>query len=163
MIYKLLFLFSLFFTLSYAEELQVVSDNFKGDQQKGISIFTGHVKVTKGSDELNASKVTIYTDKDRKPVKYFAEGDVSFYIVTEMNEKYRGKSQSAIYLPDASEYQFYQKVDLIRLDDYRRVKGDKVVVNTVVGNASAESANNEPVVMTFTLQDKKPKEKSPAK
>lgn len=163
MILKLLFLASLFFTLTYAEELQVISDNFKGDQQKGVSVFTGHVKVTKGFDELNASKVTIFTDKDRKPVKYFAEGDVTFYIVTEMKEKYRGKSQSAIYYPDVSEYQFFQKVDLIRLDDYRRVKGDKVIVNTIVGNASAESANNEPVIMTFTLQDKKSKEKSPAK
>ncbi len=163
MINKLLFLAPLLFTLTWGEELKIISDNFKGDQLKGVSVFTGNVKITKGSDDLNASKVTIYTDKDRKPVKYFAEGDVSFYIVTETNEKYRGKSQSAIYLPEMSEYHFYQKVDLIRLDDYRRIKGDKVIVNTIAGNASAESANNEPVVMTFTLQDKKPKEKSSPK
>ncbi|WP_295053644.1 lipopolysaccharide transport periplasmic protein LptA [Sulfuricurvum sp.] len=163
MIRKLIFLAPLVLTLSWGEELKVISDNFKGDQQKGISIFTGNVKVTKGMDELNATKVTIYTDKDRKPVKYFAEGDVSFYIVTEMKERYKGKSQTAIYLPDESEYHFYKKVDLIRLDDFRRVKGDKVVVNTIQGNASAESANNEPVVMTFTLQDQKPKAKSTAK
>jgi len=146
-----------------AEELKVISDNFKGDQQKGVSVFTGNVKVTKGHDELNASKVTIYSDKDRKPVKYFAEGDVSFYIETEMKEKYRGKSQSAVYLPNESEYQFYKKVDLIRLDDYRRVTGDKVILNTVAGNASAESANNEPVVMIFTLDDKKTAKKSSPK
>jgi lipopolysaccharide export system protein LptA len=163
MLRKLLFLSPLFVTLLWSEELKVISDNFKGDQQKGISVFTGKVKITKGSDELNASKVTIYTDSEKKPIKYLAEGDVSFYIVTEMNEKYRGKSQTAIYLPNANEYQFFQKVDLLRLDDYRRVKGDKVIVNTVAGNASAESANQEPVVMIFTLQDKKPKEKSPAK
>lgn len=150
-------------TFVYAEELKVISDNFKGDQLKGVSVFTGNVKVTKGLDELNATKVTIYTDKDKKPIKYFAEGDVSFYIVTELQEKYKGKSQSAIYLPDQSEYHFYKKVDLIRLDDFRRVKGDKVVVNTVQGHASAESANDEPVVMTFTLQDKKEKPKSTTK
>jgi lipopolysaccharide export system protein LptA len=161
MIRALIFLLPFF--IASAEELKVISDNFKGDQQKGISIFTGNVKVTKGSDELNASKVTIYTDKENKPVKYFAEGDVSFYIVTEKQEKYRGKSQTAIYLPDESEYQFYTKVDLLRLDDYRRVKGDKVIVNTVQGNASAESTKNEPVVMTFTLEDKKSKPKSPTK
>lgn len=163
MLRKLLFLSPLFVTLLWSEELKVISDNFKGDQQKGISVFTGKVKITKGLDELNASKVTIYTDSEKKPIKYLAEGDVSFYIVTEMNEKYRGKSQTAIYLPNANEYQFFQKVDLLRLDDYRRVKGDKVIVNTVAGNASAESANQEPVVMIFTLQDKKPKEKSPTK
>ena len=163
MIRKLMILAPLLFSLSWGEELKVISDNFKGDQQKGISVFTGNVKVTKGLDELNASKVTIYTDSNKKPVIYYAVGDVSFYIVTELKERYKGKSQSAIYFPDASEYHFYKKVDLIRLDDFRRVKGDKVVVNTIQGNASAESANNEPVVMTFTLQDKKPKEKSSAK
>lgn len=163
MIKKLVLLLSLFGIFLYAEELKVISDKFKGEQEKGISIFTGHVKVTKGSDELNATKLTIYTDKDNKPVKYLAEGDVSFYIVTEMKETYKGKSQTAIYLPSESEYHFYKKVDLIRLDNYRRVKGDKVIVNTVTGNAAAESATNEPVVMTFTLEDKKPAKKSGSK
>lgn len=163
MIRFLVFFTSFLVAFSSAEELKVISDSFKGDQQKGISIFTGNVKVTKGLDELNASKVTIYTDKENKPTKYFAEGDVSFYIVTELKEKYKGKSQTAIYLPNESEYQFSKKVDLIRIDDYRRVKGDKVVVNTIHGYASAESANNDPVIMTFTIQEKTSKQKSTEK
>lgn len=153
----LVILAPLFSTLLLAEELKVISDAFKADQRQGISVFNGKVKVTKGQDELNATKVTIYTDKENKPTKYVAEGDVTFYIVTELGEKYKGKSQSAVYLPNESEYQFFKKVDLIRLDDYRRVKGDKVVVNTTQGHAAAESANDEPVVMTFTIQDKKSK------
>ena len=157
MIRFLLILTSVMTCLASSEELKVISDNFKGDQRQGVSVFNGNVKVTKGKDELNASKVTIYTDKENKPTKYLAEGDVTFYIVTEMNEQYKGKSQKAIFLPNENEYQFFTKVDLIRIDDYRRVKGDKVVVNTIHGHASAESANNEPVVMTFTIQDKKSK------
>jgi len=161
---KLFFFFLIFSSSIFAaEELKVVSEHFKGDQLKGISIFTGNVKVTKGLDELNATKVTIYTDKDRKPVKYVAEGDVSFYIVTELKEYYKGKSQTAIYLPNENEYQFYKHVDLVRLDDYRRVKGDKVIVNTLQGHASAESSNNDPVVMIFTLQNKKDDKKVPLK
>lgn len=163
MIKKIVFLLPFMSFILCAEELKVISDNFQGDQQKGISVFTGNVKVTKGSDELNSTKLTIYTDKERKPVKYVAEGNVSFYIVTEAKEKYKGKSQTAIYLPNESEYHFYKKVDLIRLDDYRRVKGDKVVVNTVAGNAAAESADNEPVVMIFTLEDKNATKKSGTK
>lgn len=147
----------LFSTLLLAEELKVISDTFKADQRKGISVFNGNVKVTKGYDELNASKVTIYTDKENKPTKYLAEGDVTFYIVTEVGEKYKGKAQSAVYLPNESEYQFSKKVDLIRIDDYRRIKGDRVVVNTTQGHALAESASDEPVIMTFTIQDKKSK------
>lgn len=147
----------------FAEELKVLSQNFKADQPKGVSVFTGNVIVTKGSDELNASKVTIYTDSGRKPTKMVAEGDVSFYIVTESREKYKGKSQRAVYLPNEKEYQFYTKVDLIRMDDFRRVKGDKVVVNTIQGHASAESSNNEPVMMVFTLQETNSSKKGSSK
>lgn len=150
---KLIFIALLCVFGLYGQELKVLSANYKGDQSTGTSVFTGNVIVTKGLDELNASKVTIYTDSNRKPIKMVAEGDVSFYIVTELKEKYRGKSQRAVYLPNEKEYQFYTKVDLIRLDDFRRVKGDKVVVNTIYGHASADSANNEPVMMVFTLQD----------
>lgn len=137
----------------HAEELKVLSDNFRGDQPTGVSVFTGKVIVTKGADELNASKVTIYTDSNRKPIKMVAEGNVSFYIVTALKERYRGKSQKAVYLPNEKVYEFYTKVDLLRLDDFRRVKGDKVIVNTLQGHASADSVNNEPVIMIFTLQD----------
>ena len=150
---KLIFIALLCVFGLYAQELKVLSANYKGDQSTGTSVFTGNVIVTKGLDELNASKVTIYTDSNRKPIKMVAEGDVSFYIVTELKEKYRGKSQRAVYLPNEKEYQFYTKVDLLRLDDFRRVKGDKVIVNTIYGHASADSANNEPVMMVFTLQD----------
>lgn len=160
---KIIFMIVLCALGLYADELKILSDNFRADQPKGISIFTGNVMVTKGHDELNASKVTIYTDSNRKPTKMVAEGDVSFYIVTEQKEKYRGKSQKAVYLPNEKEYQFYTKVDLIRLDDFRRVKGDKVVVNTVHGHASADSANNEPVMMIFTIQDNNTSKKGSSK
>jgi lipopolysaccharide export system protein LptA len=160
MIKKILSLLPLLGILLSGEELKVISDSFKGDQQKGISVFTGNVKISKGRDELNASKLTIYTDKEHKPVKYLAEGDVSFYIVTEMKEIYKGKAQSALYLPNESEYQFNKKVDLFRLDDFRRIKGDKIIVNTVAGHAAAESADHEPVIMVFTLQDKNSTHKS---
>jgi lipopolysaccharide export system protein LptA len=154
MIKFLLLLTSLFVVGINAEELKVLSDTFKADQPNGFSVFMGNVRITKGYDELNASKMTIFTDVQRKPTKYIAEGSVSFYIVTENGEKYRGKSQKVIYLPNESEYQFYTKVDLIRIDDYRRVKGDKVVVNEIRGFANADSAGGEPVVMIFTMQDK---------
>lgn len=163
MMKSLLFLLALLSAISYGEELKVISDNFKADQAKGTATFTGNVKMTKGHDELNASKVTIYTDKEKKPFKYIAEGDVSFTIVTELKETYRGKAQSVVYLPNESEYQFYKNVDLLRVDDYRRVKGDKVIVNTAHGQASAESAKDEPVMMIFTIEEKNTKSKSGSK
>jgi len=44
----------------FANKLKVVADNFHGNNIKGISTFSGNVKITKGDDELNASNVVIY-------------------------------------------------------------------------------------------------------
>ncbi len=152
---KKTFILSLFISIFLqAEELKVISKSFSGNQQKGESIFVGDVVVTKGEDQLKSDRLTIYIDKSNKPTKYIAEGNVDFYIVTQMREIYKGKAQKAIYLPEIEEYQFYTKVDLIRVDEYRKISGDKVIVNSIKGSASAQSATNEPVIMIFDLKDK---------
>ena len=61
------------------------ADNFQGDDKKGISTFTGNVKIKKGQDKLNANKVDIFfiTDKktnNRTPLKYEATGKADFEI-----------------------------------------------------------------------------------
>lgn len=150
-----LFMLFLFLTLfGQAEELRVVAENFDADEQKGISTFTGNVKIEKGSDELNASKVVIYVDKARKPTKYIAEGDVSFYIRTENNDTYRGRSQKAVFVPAEKIYRFYTDVHLKQINRHKEINGDEVVLDALKGRAVAKGAEKKPVIMTFQLEDK---------
>ena len=65
-----------------SQELQVKANKFSADEKAGVSIFEGDVNIIKGFDELNASKVTIFTNKKHQPTKYVASGDVSFKIKT---------------------------------------------------------------------------------
>jgi len=51
----------------FSDELKIIADAFDTDLDKGISIFEGHVNVITENDELNAHKVTIYTDENNKP------------------------------------------------------------------------------------------------
>ena len=50
-----------------AEQVKITADAFEGNEKKGITTFIGNVKIKKGNDELNASRVTVLTDKDRSP------------------------------------------------------------------------------------------------
>ncbi len=136
-----------------SNDLKVISNSFDGDEKKGIGIFTGNVKMTKGSDELNASKVTIYTDNKHDPIKMIAEGDVSFFVKTENSSTYAGKAQKVVYMPKIKEYQFYTNVHLRQLNEHKQIDGDKVILNTITGKAMAQGANKEPVIMIFHLQD----------
>jgi len=142
-----------------AEELKIRANSFKADENKGISIFSGDVNILKGNDELNASKVIINTDKENKPTKFTADGDVSFFIETEKGSKYRGEAKKVIFFPKKKEYHFFENVHLRQLDEKKEILGDKVVLKITDGKAYAEGVKKEPVIMIFDIADDKKEEK----
>jgi lipopolysaccharide export system protein LptA len=95
-----------------AAELKIVSESFEGNEKKGVTIFKGNVRIALESDEMNASRVTVYTSKDHIPYKYIAEGNVSFYIQTKSKASYEGRAQKAIFMPNDSVYEFYKDVQV---------------------------------------------------
>jgi len=144
-------------TALFSQELKIKADEFRGDQDKGISVFTGHVRIKKVNDELNASKVTVYTDKNNKPIKFIAVGNASFVIQTEKGARYSGVAQKVIYYPLKKEYHFFQNVHLKQLDDKKEIFGDEVILNAIDGKAYAKGVAKEPVIMIFDIKDEKEK------
>ena len=136
-----------------AEELKVVAKNFEADEQKGYTIFTGDVVMTKSSDEFNASKVTVYVDENRKPTKFIAVGDVSFKITTMTGDLYAGKAQEARFFPQKKEYRFYTDVHIRQLNKQKEINGDEVIVDLIEGRAFAKGADKKPVIMIFNIDD----------
>ena len=143
----------LLFNIGLAEELQVKSKTFHADRKAGVSVFEGNVNIIKGTDELNATKVTIYTDKNEQPTKFVADGNASFNIITEDGSMYKGKSQKAIYLPKEKEYHFYTDVHLKQINEKKEIIGEEVILKTIEGKAYAKGADKEPVIMIFNLPE----------
>lgn len=153
----LLILLLLLQTVLFSEELQIKADEFKGDQNKGISIFSGHVRIKKVNDELNASKITVYTDKKNKPTKFVALGDASFAIETKKGAHYRGVAQKVVYLPLKKEYHFFGNVHLKQIDQKKEIFGQEVILQAIDGKAYAKGIKKEPVIMIFDIKDEKGK------
>jgi len=141
-------------TILLSQELKITADTFSADELKGRSIFTGHVNIIKKNDELNASKVTIYTDEKNQPTKFVAVGDVSFKIQTKTQAKYEGVANKVIYLPQKKEYRFYKNVHLKQINEKKEIQGDEVILNTEDGKAYAKGRKKEPVIMIFNIKDK---------
>ena len=151
---KILVLLSLLTSFVLAEQVKIIADSFDGNEKKGLTVFSGNVKITKENDELNASKVTVYTDKDRTPYKYEAEGDVSFYIdLKDNNMTYKGDAQKVIYSPLKKEYKFFTNVHLYQLGTNRKVFGNEVQLNAKDGNAKAIGKDKTPVIMIFNVKE----------
>ena len=134
-----------------AQELKIRANSFHADEKKGISIFEGKVNILRDKDELNAQKVTVYTDKKNQPIKYMAQGDASFTIVTKDGSVYKGKAQKVIYQPNEKEYYFFTDVYLKQLDEKKEIIGNEVVLKTIEGKAYAKGAKSEPVIMIFKM------------
>jgi len=150
----LIFLIFFLIPILHAQELQVKANLFETDEKKGVSVFNGDVNVIKGTDELNASEVTIYTNQEHKPTKFIAVGDVSFNIETENGAIYKGQAGKVIYLPLTKEYLFFTNVHLQQVDEKKEIIGEEVVLKTIEGKAYAKGAKSEPVIMIFDMPEK---------
>jgi lipopolysaccharide export system protein LptA len=136
-----------------AEELKITAQSFETDEKQGYTLFQGDVRVVMGSDEFNASKVTVYVDKARKPVKFVAVGAVSFLVTTKTRDTYAGSAQEMQFMPRDKEYRFYRDVKLKQLNRPKQINGDEVIVNLDNGRAFAKGADKKPVTMTFELDE----------
>ncbi|MCD6258767.1 MAG: lipopolysaccharide transport periplasmic protein LptA [Helicobacteraceae bacterium] len=151
---KQLLLLTLLISSIFGDELKIKANQFNTDQKTGISIFEGDVNIQKAQDELNATKVTVHINEKREPTKFIAQGNVSFFVVTQEGSRYKGESQEAIYFPQKKEYHFFKNVHLKQLDDNKEITGDEVVLKSIEGTAYAKGAEKEPVIMIFNLKEK---------
>ena len=140
-----------------AQELKIKANNFSADEKSGVTYFEGDVRIIKHLDELNASKVVIYTDKEHKPTKFEVDGNVSFSITTKDKSIYRGKAQKVVYIPKTKEYYFYKDVYLSQLDEKKEIIGDEVVLKTIEGKAYAKGKKTGPIIMIFDIPENEEK------
>lgn len=144
-------------TLLFAANEQLIIDakNFEANDTKGVSTFTGNVKIGMGKDKLNADKVEIYFTNDKKngktPSKYEASGNVSFEIVSKAKH-YLGKGDKVIYSPLKEEYTILGNGFLQEKNDDRKIYGDKIYVNQLTGEAKVSGSNNNPVRFIINVQ-----------
>lgn len=140
-----------------SQELKIEAKLFTANEKDGISIFEGDVKIIKGTDEVNASKVTIYTDENKKPTKFMATGCVSFNITVHNGDVYSGKAGKIIYVPADKEYHFFENVHLKQMNEKKEIIGEEVVLNLEEGNAYAKGAKTEPIIMILNIPEKEKK------
>lgn len=150
---KIFYLLFILGSSLFSQELRVTSDIFNADEQSGVSVFEGNVNIVKHHDELNASKVEIFTNKQNKPTKFIATGDVSFVIETKEGAIYSGKANRVIYMPMKKEYHFFQNVHLQQINEKKEIQGDEVILKITDGKAYAKGIVEKPVIMIFDMSE----------
>lgn len=142
--------------LAQTQQLIIDAQNFEANDKKGISTFTGNVKIQMGKDKLNAQKVDIYfvTKKGstgKTPSKYVATGKVDFEIITDVKH-YIGKGNKIIYSPIKQEYTVLGNGFLQEKNDDKKIYGEKIYVNQLTGEAKVSGNDNKPVRFIINIE-----------
>lgn len=139
-----------------SQKLIIDAKNFEADDKKGVSIFTGNVKLKMGADKLNANKLEIYLNtgnsKNKKPLKYIATGEVSFDIQSN-GKHYIGKGNKVIYNPNTQEYTVIGKGYIKEEVEQREIYAEKIFINQSTGAARVSGSDNKPVRFILNIDN----------
>lgn len=138
------------------QQLVIDAKNFEADDKKGISVFSGDVKIKMDKDKLNAQKVEIFFvnkkgSTSKTPSKYVATGKVDFEIVSKLKH-YVGNGDKIIYSPIKQEYTVIGNGFLQEKNDDRKIYGDKIYVNQLTGEARVNGSDNKPVRFIINIE-----------
>jgi len=160
------FLFAIFAITSMlfgaTEKLIIDSNHFETNDSKGITTFTGNVKVKKSLDKLNSQKLEIYMKpnskgKAKEPLKYIATGKVDFEIHSN-GKVYKGKGDKVIYNPSTQEYTVIGNGYIKEEIEQRELFGENIYINQLSGNAKVIGKENEPVRFIINIESGSKKE-----
>jgi len=152
---RLLIYFILFFASQLmADYVDIKADHFYANDIQQQAFFEGNAKIKQGSNEFNASKVTVFFNAQRKALKYEAHGAVKFDL-TEKHVHYKGKAESVTYAPTSSKYLFKGNVTLIDLTNNRTIKAETVSLDLKTGLADIKGKAKKPVHFRFEIEERR--------
>ncbi|ECQ4163124.1 organic solvent tolerance protein OstA [Campylobacter jejuni] len=140
-------------SVTWATQIEVKALNFYSDENKGESILSGNVEVIRGDDILNSEKLIIYTDKNRKPIRYEAMQNARFKIVLK-GKIYKGSGDKFIYNVIKDTYEINGPAYINELGSNQKLFGDKIIVDRKANIYRVESKDQKPARFVFDLKDK---------
>ncbi|CAA6798988.1 MAG: OstA family organic solvent tolerance protein [uncultured Sulfurovum sp.] len=152
---RLLILYIFFYaTRLMADIVDIKANHFYANDINNEAYFEGDAKIKQGSNEFNASKITVFFNDQKKAKKYIATGNVKFDL-TEKTIHYVGQTDSVTYAPESSKYLFKGNVVLKDLTNNRIIKAESVSLDLKTGLADIKGKKKKPVHFRFEIEDRK--------
>lgn len=142
----------LFFGFLFSNEIVATADNFFADEKNFITKLSGNVIIKKNqSDTLWADLVTIFLDKNKKPIKYEAKDNAKFQLILE-NKNYEGSAKKLIFDPQKQLYIMSGDAFLFEKTTDKKVYGKEIIVDQKQGTYEVKSDKNRPVKIIFKVE-----------
>lgn len=136
-----------------ADTVDIKADHFYANDINHEAYFEGNAKIKQGSNDFNASKITVFFNAKRKAEKYMAQGKVTFDLM-ENGIHYVGQTNKVTYAPKNSEYFFEGAVILQDLTNNRVIKAESISLDLKTGLADIKGKSNKPVHFIFEIEER---------
>ncbi len=138
-----------------AGEVEINSKKFEGDQDTGVSKFSGDVVATKDGSKITSDTMLVYTTKDNKIQRLEAIGNAKFWA-SDKGKSYKGSANTIVYVPDAKDYTLIGNGYLEYIEEKRKVYGDNIHINELTKKANV-MGSDKPAKFIFYTEDNKTK------
>lgn len=135
------------------EQIEISAQNFEIDEKSGLSVLSGNVLVKKDKDILRANKVSVFLDKNNKPLRYEATQNPSFELVLD-GKLYKGRGDKFVYQAKNDTYEILGNAHIEELSTNKRLYGDKIIINRKTQTYNIDGTSNKPVRFVFELDEK---------
>jgi lipopolysaccharide export system protein LptA len=137
-------------------KLIIDAAKFEINEAKGITIFKGNVKMTRGEDLIEGEKLEIYTTPvnkkskktktktKRQMRKFIATGKVKFSILMK-DKHYKGRGNQIIYDAEHKKYTVIGNGYLEEKIGGTKLYGDKIFLDELSGKAKMQGSKKKPV------------------
>ena len=140
---KIVFLL-VFLSFIFAAELRITSKFFNYNSKTLQSIFKGDVNATKGKDNILCNELIVYFNKNKKPIKYVAIGNVKFIFSMDVNSTYKGKADKLTYELKTGEIILEGNAFIKKIETNESISGDLIKMNKITKNIEV-IGNKKPV------------------
>ena len=141
---KKIFMLLVFSIFLFAQNLQIISKTFKYDSKANVSIFKGDVNATKGKDKILSDEMYVYFNKEKKPVKFIAKGNVRFVFALDENSTYKGRCEELTYFIKTGDIVLKGNAFVKKLETNESISGDLIKINRITKDIEV-IGNKKPV------------------
>ena len=153
MVARKLILFLFCINLSFANQIKIQALNFYSDENTGKSVLSGNVVVNHENDVLNSGELVIFSDKNRKPIRYEASKQPRFKI-TLKGKVYEGSGDKFIYDVAKDTYEINGNAYINEIQSNKKLYGNRIIVDRKANIYRIESKDNKPAHFVFALDKK---------
>lgn len=151
MAYRTLVLCLFCLGLACADKIEVSALSFYADENVGKSVLSGDVVVKRDKDVLHSDELVIFTDKNRKPIRYEAQKNAKFSINIK-GKTYKGSGDKFIYIVDKDLYRIEGNAFIHEVQSDKKLYGDRIVVDRGANVYRVESRDRKPARFVFELE-----------